>query len=154
MPPNGLKQVSSSVLYSIRNCWDIAQGKLDSPNLLQPHPLEQYCLPDDLQLPQIEQVDSDAFTKLLEVYMDDFIRLACTVHVNEGISSFHLSSVAWNPHHFSASTSIDDQADKPISVKKLKQGDGCWNTQMEFLRWVFDGITKCMQLPPDKVTKI
>jgi len=43
---------------------------------LEPHPLEQYCLLDNLELPKTKQVESDSLAKLLEVYMDDFIGLA------------------------------------------------------------------------------
>jgi len=49
---------------------------------------------------------------------------------------------------------MDDKTDKPILVKKLKQGDGLWNTQKEILGWLFDGITKCIKLLDDKVIKI
>jgi len=48
----------------------------------------------------------------------------------------------------------DDPTDEPISLKKLKSGDGLWSTQKEILGWLFNGITRCMQLPDDKVTKI
>jgi len=48
----------------------------------------------------------------------------------------------------------DDPEDEPISLNKLKQGDSCWDTQKEILGWLFDGLTKCMQLPPAKVKKI
>jgi len=52
------------------------QEKLDSSKPLEAHPLEQYCLPDKLLLPEIEETNSDSLAKLLEVYMDDFISLA------------------------------------------------------------------------------
>jgi len=44
--------------------------------------------------------------------------------------------------------------DEPISIKKLQQGDGRWNTQKELLGWLFDGTTRCISLPTDKVAKI
>jgi len=44
--------------------------------------------------------------------------------------------------------------DKPISIKKLKQGDGMWSTKKEILGWLFDGVGRCIQLPVDKVMKI
>jgi len=36
----------------------------------------------------------------------------------------------------------------------VKQGDGRWDTQKEILGWLFDGVTKCMMLPANKVKKI
>jgi len=48
----------------------------------------------------------------------------------------------------------DNPMDEPISLKKLQQGDGIWDTHKEILGWLFDGVTCCMQLPPDKTNKI
>jgi len=48
----------------------------------------------------------------------------------------------------------EDLSDKPISIKKLKSGDGLWSTQKEILGWLFGGVMQCMQLPSKKVTKI
>jgi hypothetical protein len=42
----------------------------------------------------------------------------------------------------------------PVSIKKLKQGDGLWATRKELLGWVFDGAKRCIELPPDKVLKL
>jgi len=47
----------------------------------------------------------------------------------------------------------EDPSDEPIALKKLKQGDGMWSTK-EILGWLFDGVSRSMQLPSDKVTKI
>ena len=38
--------------------------------------------------------------------------------------------------------------------KKLDQGDGVWDTKKEILGWIFDGVSKCISLPKDKVSKI
>jgi len=132
---------------------DIAQEKLDDQKPLKPHPLEHYCLLKNLQLPQIEQIDSDSMTKLLEVYMDDFIGLAQALLMGE---LMHFTRAVLSGIHtiFPPPGPTDDQNDKPISVKKLQQGDGQWDTQKEILGLLFDGITKCMKLPMEKVTKI
>ena len=42
----------------------------------------------------------------------------------------------------------------PILLKKIRQGEGVWDTHKETLGWLFDGITRCMELPQDKVDKI
>ncbi len=45
------------------------------------------------------------------------------------------------------------QDDKLIAIKKLKQGDGLWDTKKEILGWLFDGIACTMQLPVEKIKK-
>jgi len=54
---------------ALETAWDIAQEKLDAMTMLEPHPLEHLCIPEDLQLPPLEKVESETLT-LLEVYMD------------------------------------------------------------------------------------
>jgi len=132
---------------------DVAQEKLDSTSSLEPHPLEQYCIPENFELPKIEHADSNMLAKLLEVYMDDFIGLAQARSKEELV---HFSRAVLHGIHtvFPPPGPSDDPSDEPISVKKLKQGDGLWQTQKEILGWLFDGVTKCMQLPTEKVTKI
>jgi hypothetical protein len=42
----------------------------------------------------------------------------------------------------------------PISEKKLKAGDGLWEVRKEILGWIFDGVNRTIELPPEKITKI
>jgi len=49
---------------------------------------------------------------------------------------------------------MDNAKDEPISIKKLKQGEGHWATRKEILGWLFDGTTRCINLPTNKVTSI
>ena len=39
-------------------------------------------------------------------------------------------------------------------MKKLKAGEGAWETRKELLGWTFDGRTRCIELPADKIGKI
>jgi len=132
---------------------DIAQEKLDAQTMLEPHPLEHFCLLEELQLPPLEKVDSKTLTKLLEVYMDNFIGLAQAMSKEELV---HFTcTVLFGIHTiFPPSGPTDDPTNEPISVKKLKQADGHWDTQKEILGCLFDGVTKCMKLPAEKVIKI
>ena len=41
-----------------------------------------------------------------------------------------------------------------MSLKKIRQGEGTWDTRKEILGWLFDGITRCIELPEDKVIKL
>ena len=39
-------------------------------------------------------------------------------------------------------------------MKKLLEGEGVWDTRKEILGWVFDGVTRCIELPGAKVEHI
>jgi len=133
---------------------DIAQEKLENTESLEPHPLENLCLPDNFNcLPSIYQTDHEAMIKLLEVYMDDFIGLMQAI-MKEELLHFTRAVLHGIQTIFPPLGEGDDPEDEPISLKKLKEGDGHWDTQKEILGWLFNGLTKCMQLPPAKVSKI
>jgi len=98
-------------------------------------------------------IDSEAMTTLLEVYMDNFIGLM------QAITKQELIHFTWAVLHgihmvFPPPGLGDDHDDEPISVKKLKQGNRQWDTQKEILGWLFDGVTKCLKLPVELVTKL
>jgi len=96
----------------------------------------------------MEQIDSDSLTKQIEVYMDDFIGLTQAMSKEE-LTHF-TQAVLFGIHTiFPPPGPMDNPNDKPISIKKLQQGDGQWDTQTEILGWLFDGITKCMKLPSE-----
>jgi hypothetical protein len=42
----------------------------------------------------------------------------------------------------------------PVSIKKLKQGDGLWTTCKELLGWIFNKARHCIELPPEKVERM
>ena len=42
----------------------------------------------------------------------------------------------------------------PISLKKLKDGDGLWDYRKVILGWIFDGIERSIQLPTEKIKQI
>jgi len=132
---------------------DIAQEKLESQAQLAAHPLESLCMPQEGTLPTVSEEKSDALTTLLDVYMDDFIGLAQAITKEELL---HFTRAVLHGIHtvFPPPGLMDDPDDEPISVKKLRQGDGLWSTQKEILGWLFDGVTKCLKLPEDKVKKI
>ena len=132
---------------------DAAQELLEKPGLLPPHTLESFCLPEDIDLPSIERVDNETLTKLLDVYMDDFIGLAQAPTHGELL---HFTRAVLHGIHtvFPPPGPSEDPDDEPISVKKLKQGDGLWSTKKEILGWLFDGVSRCLSLPDEKVKTI
>jgi len=85
--------------------------------------------------------------------MDDFIGLTQSLSKKELL---HFTRAVLHGIHmvFPPPGPLDDQIDKPISVKKLKQRDSLWDIQEEILGWLFDVVTKCMRLSSNKVTKI
>jgi hypothetical protein len=44
--------------------------------------------------------------------------------------------------------------DGPVSCKKLLAGNGVWAARKEILGWMFDGLLRTVELPPEKVTKL
>ncbi|CAB9506519.1 unknown protein [Seminavis robusta] len=44
--------------------------------------------------------------------------------------------------------------DEPVSLKKLLQGEGVWIFRKEILGWIFDSISRTIELPPGKIDKI
>jgi hypothetical protein len=143
---------------------------------LPPHPFEPHMLDsmdpsllrdstehpttwDDSDLPTysvklrtlLETHQADFF-KLLEVYVDDFIGL---VHSDDVEVLRHATRAMLHGIHsvFPPPSSGKDTED-PISYKKLLAGDGIWAVRKEILGWIFDGILRTMELPPEKVTKL
>ena len=43
---------------------------------------------------------------------------------------------------------------EPISVKKLRQGDGSWNTAKLILGWVIDSVRQTITLPPHRLERL
>jgi len=132
---------------------DIAQEYLDGSKTLAPHKLEEFCMPPSSQLPQLSTKQVSHLIQALDVYMDDFIGLSAG-HSHEEL--LHFTHAVLHGIHtvFPPPEPKEDQEDEPISVKKLKQGDGLWSTKKEILGWLFDGSTRCINLPTDKVEKI
>ena len=139
---------------------DVADASTQQPiGSLPPHPLEHLLLPPD----KWEQADAmspdgtasciDDFVHLLECYVDDFITLAQTTDTTVLL---HLSRALLEAIHavFPPGRVTGNVDDEPISLKKLHQGDGLWETRKELLGWIFDGVRRCIQLPEQKVTSL
>ncbi len=126
---------------------------IENSKHLPVHKLEQYCIPKDLTLPLRSPEEVKSLLQLLDVYMDDFLGLMQAPSLQQ-LGNF-MRAVLHGIHKvFSPLGPMDDQDDKPISIKKLKQGDGRWATSKEILGWFFDGMACCMSLPEEKVSEI
>jgi len=131
-----------------------SQEMLECHQPLPPHQLkQQLCLPATITLCNLDTIMTHDLTKLLKVYVDDFMGLIQAPTMNDLIHFTH-AILHGIPTVFPPPGEGKDPSDKPISLKKLQQGDGVWAMRKELLGWLFDGVTHCMQLPQEKVTKI
>ena len=130
---------------------DIAETEAAKDPHLPPHKFEHHMLPQ-VDTSQLTAKALD-FLTLLEVYVDDFIALAQSTDPQKLL---HLSRSLLHSIHslFPPPEVTGHDAPDPISEKKLKDGDGIWQTKKEILGWIFDGVSRCIQLPTDKVTSI
>jgi len=132
---------------------NIGQENLNSKHTLPPHRLKHMYIPEHITLTTTNKVTLKQLTKLLEVYVNNFMGFmqapmeAQLIHFTHAIlHGIHSVFPPLGPN--------DNPTDKPISLKKLQQGNDIWETHIEILRWLFDGVTCCMQLLPEKPTKI
>ena len=144
---------------------DVAENLSEEPQL-PPHPFEALTMTfdDQLSLYQLQNPSTwkdcdlperrDQLNKLLEVYIDDFINaIQCT---DPAVLLHHSRALLHAIHSIfpAAPDPIADPDDEPISLKKLKEGDGIWAFRKEILGWIFDGINRTIELPPEKLQKI
>ena len=88
----------------------------------------------------------DALRYILEVYVDNFI--ACTIPTSKEQVK-HIARGIMHGIHDVFPPNRDDTKD-PISDKKLRKGDGTFNTKKYLLGFDFDGINKTIWLEEDK----
>jgi hypothetical protein len=120
---------------------------------LPPHPLEHWLIHPDEWPADDETVRKGTLYRLLEVYVDDFIHLAQTTNATK---LRHLARATLHGLHscFPPPSVTGHDGEDPVSMKKLKEGDGRWAVRKELLGWIFDGATRCIELPPTKVEAI
>ena len=119
------------------------------PGSLPAHPLKDYLVPLTFTATDPTDSETQEFLHLLEVYIDDFIQLAqCT----DPTQLLHLSCAILHGIHsiFPPPSVTGGTEEDPITLKKLCQGDGLWDTCKEILSWIFNGINCCIALPTDK----
>jgi chorismate mutase len=75
---------------------------------------------------------AEKFTRLLEVYIDDFIQLAQTTNPEKLL---HLARTVLHGIHsvFPSPVVTGHAGEDAVSIKNLKQGDGLWATRKELL---------------------
>ena len=127
---------------------DLLRDSTDHPASWDDATLPDYS--DKLQsLLETHQAD---FFKLLEVYVDDFIGV---LHSDDLEVLRHATrAMLHGIHSVFPPPASGLPEDDPISYKKLLAGDGIWAVRKEVLGWIFDGILRTMELPPEKIEKI
>ena len=99
------------------------------------------------------EIPRQDFPHIVEVYVDDFCALAQTQHKGKlrHVSRAILHSIheVFPPPKVSGLGEEDS-----VSLKKLRAGEGVWETRKELLGWMFDGHTRCIELPVGKVATI
>ena len=86
-------------------------------------------------LPTLSTRDSDPFRYLVEAYVDDIIGMA--IPTSRRVLDHVANAVMCGIHD--VFPPAEDEADNPISLKKMLQQDGVWDTLKELLGFVFNG---------------
>ena len=120
------------------------------------HPLEDWTMPEELRLPDTTKMtgtQAAAFLQMLEVYVDDYLQLAQT---KEPEVLRHCSRALLHGIHsvFPPPAVTGHNGGDPVSVKKLKAGEGLWEVRKDILGWMMDGATRCIELAEKKQTAI
>jgi hypothetical protein len=97
-------------------------------------------------LPSSSEKDGDPFRYLIEVYVDDFMGLA--IPTSQRTLDHVANSVMCGIHDVFPPE--EQEADDPISLKKLLQQDGAWDTVKDLLGFVFNGSDHTMWLSEGK----
>ena len=105
-------------------------------------------MPDKLVLPKPDAMSgpqASQFLQLLEVYVDDYLHLVQSTdhtvlrHCSRAL--LHGIHGVFPPPAISGHGGVD-----PVSLKKLKAGEGLWETRKDILGWMRDGATRCIEL--------
>ncbi len=126
---------------------DSSQHFVDSVVPLAPDPVEH--LIRILDVPRRARMTTP--TKLLQVYVDDFCN--ATTQSSDGA---HLATIRraaiHGIHSLFPPTSVTNHVGgkEPISLKKLAQGDGDFETTKDMIGFRFDGIKRTIRLPAEK----
>ncbi len=126
---------------------DLAQHFVDAALPLPPHQVESSMSIEDVPM----RGRADAPSKLLQVYVDDFCYAA-----TQSKDGDHIPTIRWAAIHGIEAVfpppAITKHKDgkEPISVSKLKKGDGNFESKKDMIRFRFDGIKRTVHLPPEK----
>ncbi len=113
---------------------------------LPPHKFEHHTLASEVDRALLEGGSGGVLKYLLEVYVDDLMSLV--IPTSEGHLR-HVANAVMQGIHDVFPEESDEETD-PISLKKLKQGEGRYSTQKCILGFDFDGVDKTLWLEEEK----
>ena len=94
---------------------------------------------------------ADAPSKLLQVYVDDFCYAATQSKDGDHIPTIRRAAIHGIKAVFPPPAITKHKDGKePISVSKLKKGDGNFESKKDMIGFRFDGIKRTVHLPPEK----
>eukprot|EP00956_Cyclotella_meneghiniana_P004838 scaffold5989_cov47-Cyclotella_meneghiniana.AAC.9 len=113
---------------------------------LKSHKFVEYAMGNDDVKALPKKSDSNDFKYFLDVYVDDYLAMAIATS-QEQIE--HVSNAVMTGVHDVFPADKNDEND-PLSLKKLKKGEGEMSLFKEMLDFDFDGNKKTMQLESKK----
>lgn len=119
---------------------------------LPPHPQEEWMLPHQWEEEEVVCTNCNLLS-MIEVYVDDFIAMA---QCRDKDKLRHISRSLLHAIHevFPPPSITGHNGEDPISLKKLKAGDGTWSTTKEILGWIFNGKSRCIELKLERTIAI
>ena len=139
------------------SCSETARDVIDSiygeHDTLPPHRLEEAMLKNLISenMINIPAPPMDTIT-VTEVFVDDFIGMTNNLELEH---MQHISRSMLHGIHsiFPPPEITNHSGGDSISEKKIKKGEGTWESQKEILGWIFDGNEFSIQLPPGSCGK-
>jgi hypothetical protein len=122
-----------------------------SVNSIPRHKFKKHVVeaPEYISLPETGN-ESNGFSYMVEVYVDDFMSLVIPV-TREQLR--HVANAIMHGIH-DVFPLDEDNSNDPISEKKLKKGEGRYETRKMLLGFDFDGEAKTMWLEDAKREKL
>lgn len=101
---------------------------------------------EDFRALPVDHLPTQELSYIVEVYMDDYIGLAMPASQDQ---LRHAANAIMHGIHdvFPAN---EQDSDDPISLKKLRKGDGSWMLRKDILGFTFDGDAKTLWLESPK----
>ena len=126
---------------------DLAQHFVDAKVDLPHDPVEDKMSIENVPM----RARTDAPSKLLQVYVDDFCYAATQSQDGAHIPTIRRAAVHGIHSLFPSPKITKHEGGKePISDKKLKQGDGNFVSRKDMIGFEFDGIRRTVRLPAEK----
>jgi hypothetical protein len=152
IPTDGLGRIPPFFCAAMETSRDISTDYIETEvNSLHRHKFEHYAVGASAYTNLSESgQDPQGFWYMVEVYVDDFMSLVIPVSREQ---LRHVANVMMHGIHDVFPPDINDDED-PISEKKMKKGEGLYDTKKMLLGFNFNGDAKTMWLESAKREKL